>query len=83
MEIRGSAYKHGFEDEDILHAWRNHYVLVLREYRGVLQYLAIGPARNGALLELAVPTDDPKRIIHCDNLREKFYVYLQGGGDNR
>ncbi|MBE5516569.1 hypothetical protein [Mycobacteroides abscessus] len=76
MEIRGSAYKHGFEDEDILHAWRNQTVFVLLEYKGVLQYLAIGPARNGAPLELIIPTDDPKRIIHCDNLREKFYKYL-------
>lgn len=79
MEIRDSARKHGIADEDILHAWRNQlrYVLLTYGEDEVLQYLAIGPARDGALLELVIPTDEPERIIHADLLRPKFYKYLQ------
>lgn len=77
MEVWDSARKHGIADADILHAWRNHLRYVLLEYRGVLQYLAIGPDRSGALLELIIPTDQPERIIHADKLRPKFYKYLQ------
>lgn len=61
----------------MLHAWRNQLRYVLLEYQDELQYLAIGPDRTGALLELIVPTDEPARIIHADKLRPKFYTYLQ------
>lgn len=77
MEVRDSAHKHNIVDADILHAWRNQLRYVLLEYRGELQYLAIGPDRSGALLELIIPTDEPGRIIHADKLRPKFYRYLQ------
>ena len=30
-----------------------------------------------ALLELVVPTDPPQRIIHADELWDKFYKYLK------
>ncbi len=77
VEVRPSARKHGFTDEEILHAWRRHIRYVLMEYNGESQYLAIGATPNGTLLELIIPTDEPERIIHADELRPKFYKYLQ------
>jgi hypothetical protein len=77
VEIKDSARKHDIADADMLHAWRNQLRYVPLEYKGELQYLAIGPARNGALLELIIPTGEPERIIHADTLRPKFYKYLQ------
>lgn len=77
MEITDCARKHGISDDDMLHAWRNQLRYVFLEYQGELQYLAIGPDRTGALLELIVPTDEPARIIYADKLRPKFYKYLQ------
>lgn len=79
MEIRESARKHDIADEDMLHAWRNMLRYEMLEYNGELQMLVIGPSRTGALLELVIPADEPQRIIHADELRPKFYKYLQGG----
>lgn len=78
MEIRHSARKHHVPDEDIVHAFRNALRLVEWEYQGQEQLLVIGPARDGTLLELiALPAEDPDRIIHADWLRPKFYDYLR------
>lgn len=77
MEITDSARKHGLDDADILHAWRNQLRYIELEYQGEPQFLVIGPSRTGALLELIVPADEPQRIVHADNLRPKFYKYLQ------
>jgi hypothetical protein len=77
VEVGDSARKHDIADADMLHAWRNQLRYVLLEYNDELQYLVIGPARDGALLELVIPTDEPGRIIHADKLRPKFYKYLQ------
>lgn len=77
MEIRDSAHKWGVSDDDMLHAFRNAVVIVEQEYKGQLQNLVIGPARDGSLLELIVPGDEPQRIIHAMPLRPKFYRYLQ------
>ena len=60
----------------MLHAWRNMLPHVELQYHGELPLLVIGPSRNGALLELVVPGDEPQRIIHADAPREKFYKYL-------
>ncbi|MFT4126314.1 MAG: hypothetical protein QM662_08800 [Gordonia sp. (in: high G+C Gram-positive bacteria)] len=80
MEILGSARKHGISDTSILHAWDNAIRLVEYDYGGDERLLVIGPDLNGTLLELvAVPTDEPTRIIHADRLRAKFYDYLRGG----
>lgn len=68
---------HGIADADMLHAWRYQLRYVLLDYDGELQYPVIGPSRSGALLELVIPTDDPRRIIHAMKLRQKFYRYLQ------
>ncbi|GCB01626.1 hypothetical protein [Mycolicibacterium sp. NCC-Tsukiji] len=77
MEIRDSARKHDIADEDMLHAWEYQLRYVLQEYDGELQMLVFGPSRNGALLELVVPLDEPQRIIHADRMRSKFLRYLQ------
>ncbi|HTN57084.1 MAG TPA: hypothetical protein VL043_02340 [Protaetiibacter sp.] len=52
--------------------------LVQYEYLGEERLLVIGPDTSGAMLELvAVPADEPTRIIHADRLRPKFYDYLR------
>ncbi len=80
MEIRGSARKHGITDAEIEHAWHHAIRLVEYEYNGQERLLVIGPDQHGRLLELvAVPADEPTRIIHADRLRPKFYDYLRGG----
>jgi uncharacterized DUF497 family protein len=76
-EIRGNARKHGIDDVDIQHAWDNAIRIVEYEYRREERLLVIGPDRQGALLELvAVPVDEPTRIIHADRLRPSRYDYL-------
>ncbi|MCU1483098.1 MAG: hypothetical protein JWQ19_3884, partial [Subtercola sp.] len=38
----------------------------------------LGPARDGALLELvAITADQPPRIIHADRMRPKFLDLLR------
>lgn len=52
--------------------------LIEYEYHGEERLLVIGPDESGAMLELvAVPADEPTRIIHADRLRPKFYDYLR------
>lgn len=78
MEIRGSARKHGITDAEIEHAWHHAIRLVEYEYNGQERLLVIGPDQHGRLLELvAVPADEPTRIVHADRLRPKFYDYLR------
>lgn len=73
-----SASKHGLSTADVTHAWDNALRLVEYEYAGEDRLLAIGPDRQGRLLELvAVPVGAPARIIHADVLRAKFYDYLR------
>lgn len=78
MEVTASARKHGLTDADVLHAWRNVMRTVEQDYDGETRLLAIGPALDGALLELVVvPADQPLRVIHADRLRPKFYDLLR------
>ena len=78
MEIRGSARKHGITDAEIEHAWHHAIRLVEYEYNGQERLLVIGPDQHGRLLELvAVPADEPTRIIHADRRPPKFYDYLR------
>ena len=78
MEVAPSARKHGVEDADVQHAWRNALRLVEYEYLGEDRLLVIGPDRHGRLLELvAVPAQAPARIVHAHRLRPKFYDYLR------
>ena len=78
VEITATAHKHGFSDAEILHAFENAIRYVEYDYNGEDRMLIIGAAADGTLLELvAVPVNEPVRIIHADRLRPKFYDYLR------
>jgi uncharacterized DUF497 family protein len=78
VRISESARKHGVDDEDIVHAWDNAIRYVEYDYDGDERLLVIGADRHGRMLELvAVPADEPTRIIHADRLRPKFYEFLR------
>jgi uncharacterized DUF497 family protein len=78
VRISESARKHGVGDEDIEHAWENAIRYVEYDYDGDERLLVIGADRHGRMLELvAVPADEPTRIIHADRLRPKFYEFLR------
>ncbi|HSV37753.1 MAG TPA: hypothetical protein VLI04_03240 [Nocardioidaceae bacterium] len=78
VEIADAARKHSVSDDDIEHAWVNAIRLVEYEYDGEERLLVIGPDREGRMLELvAVPVEEPTRIIHADRLRPKFFDYLR------
>ncbi|MDP9022013.1 MAG: hypothetical protein M3N57_04775 [Actinomycetota bacterium] len=75
MRIGEPARKHGVSDADIWHAVRNAVRWV-----GMDDDLTmlIGPATDGALLEIGVldiDGDDPV-VIHAMSLRRKFYRLL-------
>ena len=75
MRIGGPARRHGVSDADIEHAVRNALRWV--EMDDDLTML-IGPASDGALLEIGVldiDGDDPV-VIHAMPLRHKFYRFL-------
>jgi uncharacterized DUF497 family protein len=78
LEVAASARKHGISDADVLHAWRNVLRVAEQDYGGESRIIAVGPARNGALLELVVvPTDEPARVIHADYARRSFLDRLR------
>jgi hypothetical protein len=75
MRIGEPARKHGIADADIWHAVRNAMRRVLLDDDLVM---LIGPASDGALLEIGVldiEGDDPV-IIHAQALRPKFHRFL-------
>ncbi|MEM1331826.1 MAG: hypothetical protein AAGG08_00075 [Actinomycetota bacterium] len=73
-----SARKHGIGDAAIIHAWENALRYVEYEYDGEERLLVIGPDLSVHLLELvAVPADEPTRIVHADQLRPKFHDFLR------
>lgn len=75
MRIGGPARKHGVADADIWHAVRNAMRRVSVDDDLVM---LIGPASDGALLEIGVldlEGDDPV-VIHAQSLRAKFYKFL-------
>jgi hypothetical protein len=68
--ILSSAYKHGFDRSDILHAYRN-FVEVRNHAKDGLVY--VGPAQNGNLLELGIVKIEQEWIIvHAMRLRKGF-----------
>ncbi len=78
VDVAVSARKHGIPDADILHAWRNVLRVAEQDYDGESRLIAIGPARDGALLELVlVPDDAPTRVIHADHVRRSFLDRLR------
>jgi hypothetical protein len=76
MRIGGPARKHGITDEDIWHAIRN-MVHTISESDELI--MVIGPASNGAPLELGIlgPASDDPVVIHAMWLRPKFEEFLR------
>jgi hypothetical protein len=75
MRIGGPARRPGVPDGDIEHAVRN---MMRRHEMGEGLSLLIGPASDGALLEVGVldfDGEDPV-AIHAMALRPKFYRFL-------
>ena len=75
MRIGEPARKHGVPDADIWHAVRNAVRrIALEEDLTML----IGPASDGALLEIGVLDleGDDAVVIHAMALRQKFYRFL-------
>lgn len=75
MRIGRPARKHRVADDDIRHAVRNGMVRVAMDDDLTM---VIGPAGDGALLEIGVldiEGDDPV-VIHAMALRSKFYRFL-------
>lgn len=75
MRIGGPARKHGVADADIRHAVRNTMRRVHLEDELVM---LIGPAIDGALLEIGVLDidGDDAVVIHAQPLRRKFHKLL-------
>jgi hypothetical protein len=68
--IAPSARKHGISDDDMLHAFRNPIGV---DYLDENLTMLIGPARDGALLEVGVADSaDGPVIIHADRARAKY-----------
>jgi len=75
VRIGQPARNHGVADDDIQHAVRN---AMRRRDMGENLTMLIGPASDGALLEVGVldlDGDDPV-AIHAMSLRPKFYRFL-------
>ena len=78
MEIDPAARKHGISDADMVHAMDGALRILHQEHPdGDLRLLAIGPARDGRMLEIVVvdPYGRKPVIIHADELR-KNWTYL-------
>jgi hypothetical protein len=77
VEIHPSARKHGIADGDILHAMKHALVIGDRADR---RRLYLGPARNGALLEVVavLNADGSERVIHAMKMRAKYVRSLGG-----
>lgn len=71
MDIEPSARKHGVTDDDMIHAFRNHWKAYETDDPDVTMF--IGPARSGDPLEVGVVIDDDGvAIIHAMRARPKF-----------
>jgi hypothetical protein len=68
--ILSTAYRHGITQSDILHAYRN-FVEVRTHAKDGLVY--VGPAQDGALLELGIiKIEQEWVIVHAMRLRKGF-----------
>ena len=71
MDIEPSARKHRVADDDMLHAFRNHWKAHETNDPDVTMF--IGPSRSGDPLEVGVVIDDDGvAIIHAMRARPKF-----------
>lgn len=73
MRIAESARNHGIADDDMRHVARN----VIRRIERDDLMMFIGPARDGALLEVGVlDLDTDPVIVHAMRLRPSLYRFL-------
>ena len=71
MIIEPSARKHGVRDEDMRHAFRNHWRRLATD--DVARTVFIGPSTTGQPLELVVVWDEAgTAIIHAMAARRKY-----------
>jgi hypothetical protein len=71
VDIEPSARKHGVTDDDMVHAFRNHWKAYETDDPDVTMF--IGPAGSGDPLEVGVVVDDDGvAIIHAMRARPKF-----------
>ncbi len=77
MDVHQSALKHGIDPEDIEHFTR--HATAIEELDDDLR-LYLGPARNGALLEVItiIRDDDSGLAIHAMTMRPKYQPLLGG-----
>jgi len=67
--ILDSAHKHGIEDEDVLHAYRNP----IRVFDPGDVVMLIGADQNGRLLEIGVAeAEGVAFVVHAMPARSKF-----------
>jgi hypothetical protein len=77
QRIAPSARRHGIDDQDMLHAFRNP---IRVDHLDDDLTMFTGPARDGTLLEVGVAySQDPPVIVHAMRARRKF---LPGRGDH-
>ncbi|MCI2149165.1 hypothetical protein [Bifidobacterium crudilactis] len=80
-----SAGKHGFTEDDVIHAM-TYKRLVKKQFdssRTVMKAdptLWIGPACDGRLIEVMTYIDPPRDVVvfHCMQLRGKFSWIMEG-----
>jgi hypothetical protein len=75
VRIAEPARRHGVSDNDILHAVRSAIRKVVMDEDLTM---LIGPATDGALLEIGVLDldGDDAVVLHAMPLRQKFYRFL-------
>lgn len=83
MRFHRSAFKHGYDEETILHALDHVIVVVdLEPDADPPKVLAIGPDPAGNLLEVIwLALVDTELVIHAMDLRVKLYDLLPTGED--
>ncbi len=83
MRFHQSAFKHGHDDEIILHAVEHAIVVVdLEPDADPPKVLAIGPDPTGNLLEVIwLDLADTELVIHTMDLRPKFHDLLPAPED--
>ena len=83
MRFHRSAFKHGYDEESILHAVAHAIVVVdLEPDADPPKVLAVGPDPAGNLLEVIwLDLVDTDLVIHAMALRTTFYDLLPTGED--
>ena len=76
VDIEPSAFRHGVDQDDMLHALRHHWCAYETDDDAVTMF--IGPSTTAAPLEVGVVVDGQgAAIIHAMPAREKFLRGLE------